>query len=167
MVGLDDHLKDPLYANWVKNTRALSIINATLRPYVVLEVSSIHRSIISRCPAGVTCESCYWRRAPSCPKKFCDIIKREIENNHRYGEPSFDNTNAKKWKTDAWEIAKCFMPLSKGYRECTSSEADFSAIVNIIINGQPFDALVSCDLNHSENIFSKVCRSVLKLLIII
>ena len=155
MAALAQHMKDTEYANWVKNTLALKITLGVLKTYVDKEIPTIHASITGSCRPEA-CSSCNVSRAPDCPNNVCNVVQNEIIESHRKGEPSFCNTNAKKWSTDAWEIAKCFIPPITGYKFCTQLKADFSAVINIIINCKHFDTLVSCDLDQDRNIFCQV-----------
>ena len=40
---------------------------------------------------------------------FCGEFVLKLECNHRFNSPVWKNTDATKWCTEAWEIAKCFM----------------------------------------------------------
>ena len=152
---LDEHLKNPEYANWIKSMEALRITLGVLKPYVHQQLPAIQRAITDKGPPGVACSSCNVSEAQNCPDNVCNFYKEEIINYHRLHTPSFCNTNACKWSTDAWEIAKCFIPPGGKYMYCTQSEADFSCIINIIIQCNHFDSLVS---NQDGNIFRKVRR---------
>lgn len=135
-------------------------------------------------PAGTTCSSCttanlqacpakdfcseggrcnahdlylpYKKPNKPCPKGLCNALRDGILNNHRFQGPSWRNTDAKRWCTDAFQIAKCFMP-SDGYSSVMSmSEVDLNGILAVIINNKMFQQTFSADLDRQPNIITQV-----------
>lgn len=106
--------------------------------FVEREIKLVHQQIINKLPAGAICNSCTTQNVvlcptkdvctiersgkcrfhsvlpTSCPNKICDTIAKEIKSIHNYNTPSWRNTDASRWCTSAWELAKCFLP-SDGY----------------------------------------------------
>ncbi|XP_053382092.1 uncharacterized protein LOC128549472 [Mercenaria mercenaria] len=90
-----------------------------------------------------------------CPNKICHNFKKEIQNAHRFCGPSYKNTDASQWCSNAWEVAKCFMPPD-GYKDVTdAAETDFNGINSVIINYKAFQAKVQDDLSKKSNIFEQ------------
>ena len=95
-------------------------------------------------------------RPSCCPDNICHNLKSEIEKAHRYHGPSFKNTDATKWCSNPWEIAKCFMPPD-GYKNVGSAgETDFNGIISVIINYKEFEAKVTDNLSKPGNNFEQV-----------
>ncbi|XP_060562498.1 uncharacterized protein CXorf38-like, partial [Ruditapes philippinarum] len=90
-----------------------------------------------------------------CPNKICHNFKSEIQNAHRYNDPSFKNTDASQWCSDFWEVAKCFMPPD-GYKDkASATETDFNGIISIILNYKDFQGKLHENLNNKTNVFEK------------
>jgi hypothetical protein len=95
-------------------------------------------------------------RPSGCPNKICDNLKSEIQKAHRYHGPSYKNTDATKWCSNAWEIAKCYLPPD-GYKDVSNAgETDFNGIISVIINYKGFEAKIKDKLSKKNNIFEKV-----------
>lgn len=91
-----------------------------------------------------------------CPNKLCDGFVTQLMKLYRNGKCHWQNTDAKLWYTDSWQLAKCFMPES-GYKDANSAEnTDFNGIVYVILNCKHFDKLFSCDLTAKHNLCEKV-----------
>ncbi|XP_060607621.1 uncharacterized protein LOC132759790 [Ruditapes philippinarum] len=118
------------------------------------------------CPTNRICNvnrgKCYYHknvatqfRPSGCPNKICHNLKSEIEKAHRYHGPSYKNTDATKWCSNAWEIAKCYLPPD-GYKDVSNaSETNFNGIISVIINHKGFEAKIKDDLSKKNNIFDK------------
>ncbi|XP_053390274.1 uncharacterized protein LOC128553181 [Mercenaria mercenaria] len=90
-----------------------------------------------------------------CPNKICHNFKNEIQNAHRFCGPSYKNTDASQWCSNAWEVAKCFMPPD-GYKDVTNAaKTDFNGINSVIINFKAFQSKVKDDLSKKFNIFEQ------------
>ncbi|XP_060588076.1 uncharacterized protein LOC132743564 [Ruditapes philippinarum] len=94
-------------------------------------------------------------RQSGCPNKICHNLKFEIQKAHRYHGPSYKNTDATKWCSNVWEIAKCYLPPD-GYKDVSNAaETDFNGIISVIINHKGFEAKIQDDLSKKNNIFEK------------
>ncbi|XP_060555911.1 uncharacterized protein LOC132716620 [Ruditapes philippinarum] len=106
---------------------------------------------VVECPTNGICKIKYGKKCSfhrnactkfnesGCPKNICDTFYRELKKVHRFDGPSFRNTNAKQWCTNAWELAKCFMPPD-GYDNVQSEDGtDFNGIISVILNFKEFD----------------------------
>jgi hypothetical protein len=119
------------------------------------------------CPTNRICNvnrgKCYYHkkgatqyRPSGCLNKICHNLKTEIEKAHRYHGPSYKNTDATKWCSNAWEIAKCYLPPD-GYKDVSNAaDTDFNGIISVIINHKAFEAKIKADLSKKKNIFDKV-----------
>ncbi|XP_052761540.1 uncharacterized protein LOC128204200 isoform X2 [Mya arenaria] len=91
-----------------------------------------------------------------CPKFICNTLRDTIEQRHRFGSPSWRNTDARKWCVNAWEIAKCFMPPD-GYADVDNEvDTDFNGIITVYINCVEFQQYFTDDLSRQRNICYKV-----------
>lgn len=127
--------------------------------------TSCHTENIVICPTSRICDTEHGRcnfhstteyHPEGCPYNICSKFKCDILSFHRYGCPSFENTDATKWCTDPWEVAKCFMPPD-GYTGVRSAaETDFNGIVSVIINHKGFQEKIHEELGNKHNIFEKV-----------
>ncbi|XP_060579508.1 uncharacterized protein LOC132736368, partial [Ruditapes philippinarum] len=94
-------------------------------------------------------------RPSGCPNKVCHLLKSEIQRAHRYHGPSYKNTDATKWCSNAWEIAKCYLPHD-GYQDVSNAgDTDFNGIISVIINHKGFETKIKDDLSKKNNIFDK------------
>lgn len=91
-----------------------------------------------------------------CPNNICNNVKDNILNHHRFCEPTWQITDATRWCTDPFEIAKCYLP-PKGYSNKKSLvEIDFNGTLAIIINNKIFQNKLTAQLNAPSHIFAKV-----------
>ncbi|XP_060577430.1 uncharacterized protein LOC132734659 [Ruditapes philippinarum] len=119
-----------------------------------------------KCPTNKICSvgrvKCrYHRNAATrfnpagCPNKICHNFKTEIQNVHRYSDPSYKNTDATQWCGYFWEVAKCFMPPDGYADKASAAETDFNGIISIILNHKAFQGKIKEDLNNKTNIFER------------
>ncbi|XP_045161243.2 uncharacterized protein LOC123526244 isoform X2 [Mercenaria mercenaria] len=91
-----------------------------------------------------------------CPRNTCNKVRDHIQESHRFGHPSWQNTDATQWVSDSFQIANCFV-LSD---ECSGIKAikdlGFDGILSIITNNHHFQNKVSANLSEEGNVFSKV-----------
>ncbi|XP_060558086.1 uncharacterized protein LOC132718410, partial [Ruditapes philippinarum] len=89
------------------------------------------------------------------PNKICHNFTTEIQNVHRYSDPSYKNTDATLWYGNFWEVAKCFMPPDGYADKASSAETDFNGIISIILNHKAFQGKIKEDLNNKINMFER------------
>jgi hypothetical protein len=100
-----------------------------------------------------------------CPNNLCNAMCEQIVKQHRFRNqqkprsfqgPTWISTDATKWCTEHWQIAKCF--LSKdGYKDVNQADdTDFNGLVNIIYNCEYFQTYFKDDLKQKENVCTKV-----------
>ncbi|XP_052762362.1 uncharacterized protein LOC128205007 [Mya arenaria] len=91
-----------------------------------------------------------------CRNNICDTLRDAIEQKHRFGNPSWKNTDARKWCVNAWDIAKCFMPPD-GYADVENEEdTDLNGIISVYINCEEFQQYFTADLSLPRNLCTKV-----------
>ncbi|XP_052768850.1 uncharacterized protein LOC128209061 [Mya arenaria] len=91
-----------------------------------------------------------------CRNNICDTLRDAIEQKHRFGNPSWKNTDARKWCVNAWDIAKCFMPPD-GYANVDNEEdTDLNGIISVYINCEEFQQYFTADLSLPRNLCTKV-----------
>lgn len=104
---------------------------------------------------------------PNCPKHICSKIRNEIESWCRVNSwhLSWGNTDATKWtgpeQSDicAWEIAKCYIPISE--LECIDdiSTTSLRAILNLMRNCSFYKTLLK---KKGMTSLKKVCVTLLR-----
>lgn len=187
MADYRDLLGSPEYQNWIKCALAVNITAEGLRDFVKREIRDFQNdtfrkvcktskcnncktSDMLRCPTNTICRKyrgkCNFHINPprQCPQKICNQIKDEMINQHRFGSPSWKNTDATKWCTDEWEIAKCYFPRD-GYKDVhTAEETDFNGIIGCILNCKRFEkhflSLAACSPRSCHCKFHQVITSV-------
>ncbi|KAH3788274.1 hypothetical protein DPMN_166409 [Dreissena polymorpha] len=152
--------------NWFKAFIALQITKEGLTEFVDKETQKIHSIVgkgcgncfienLLKCPTRDICSNqhnCNFHNAPgkqnrTCPVNVCDQIRINIILQHRFSRPSWKNTDATKWNTHVWEIAKCFLHPD-GYLQVTSVQnTDFNGMINIILNCIYFDTSFSFNIS--------------------
>ncbi|XP_052761451.1 uncharacterized protein LOC128204126 isoform X2 [Mya arenaria] len=91
-----------------------------------------------------------------CLKNICDTLRNAIEHTHRFGNPSWKNTDTRKWCVNAWDIAKCFMPPD-GYADIDNEDdTDLNGIISVFINCEEIQQYFTADLSNLQNICVKV-----------
>ncbi|XP_052214916.1 uncharacterized protein LOC127833604 isoform X2 [Dreissena polymorpha] len=146
--------------NWFKACLALNITKEGLANFLVSELQKVHVTVGSSCgnccietlipcPTQPYCSKriksyCPFHKSQKPQQCFtCDKVKKNITSNHRYNNPSWRNTDAKKWASDYWEIGKCFLPPD-GYSSVLSvQESDFNGVISILLNCTHFQNCLS------------------------
>lgn len=167
--------------NWAKYALAVHIARDGLLDFVKSQAAQLQADLIKnnlQKPLAPVCTACttadvvpcrssgictFFRGkckfhtsvSKKCPRRLCNKIRTDIEKEHRYYGPSWKNTNAKAWCTNAWEIAKCFFPPDGYLDKTTAEETDFNGILSFILNCKRFDNLLP-GLRQHNSIFHQV-----------
>ncbi|XP_052821010.1 uncharacterized protein LOC128246699 [Mya arenaria] len=119
---------------------------------------------VLNCPTRGICTSkknCKFHNGPSkqyvpCPNGICEGVRDEIVQHHRFSGPSWKNTNADKWSTIPWEIAKCFFPPD-GYKTVSSiKDSDFNGVISVMMNCEDFQNKLSFIVATQANLLTEV-----------
>lgn len=137
-------------------------------------------------PAGTTCQSCTTanllqchtpgfcntghckihdlaipEKIPNqpCPNRICDALMKAIRKNHRFHSPSWKNTDAHRWCSDPFEVAKCFLPPDGYCDVATLEETDFNGTISIIINNKRFQNKFAAQLHEEHNLCTQVLHT--------
>ncbi|XP_053393400.1 uncharacterized protein LOC128555325 [Mercenaria mercenaria] len=90
-----------------------------------------------------------------CPNRICQRLSDSIRTMHRFTNPSWKNTDATLWCTDAFYIAKCYLPPD-GYGGATSiREVDFNGVISAILTNKRFQNKLAINLFLKTNICTK------------
>lgn len=172
MKDYKDILKTAENQNWAKCSVAIWIATQPLLVFCQREIEKFHLNITLKLSPGSACYSCKLEevipyskvnhrcrrpcKCPSkpCPNNVCDKIRTAVEQQHKFKEISWQNTNIEKWQTDAWELAKCYFPL-EGYKSKTTEETDLNAILSLIHCNE----LLGKNFSFQDG-FEKVCQRV-------
>lgn len=183
MADYRDLFRNPENQNWAKTALAVQITRDGLLEFVKQAISSLHNTFLLNIgqTSTVSCSNCdtsdvlpcptrklchrigrwckFHKSSPrQCPNNVCDNFKCAIEADHRFQSPSWTNTDARYWCSNAWEIAKCYLPPD-GYKTSSSAEeTDFNGIISIIINSSSFDLLLGNALATPHSIFNKASK---------
>ena len=110
---------EKLNENWVKAALALKYTKEGLEDTVNNALFSLHKTLLSdistqlgiseaKCTNCTTTQICVEKKP--CPNGICDKLRTKIISHHRRYEPNWRCTDATKWCTNHFEIAKCFLP---------------------------------------------------------
>lgn len=178
MADYKDVFKTTKNQNWAKLAVAVYIATQGLLDFVKSHIDKFQKDLLannSKTSAVLTCNTCSTTDVVPCPSRgicnhgkckfhtsppkkclnsICNNIQSDIENEHRFKTVSWKNTDARAWCTNAWQIAKCFMP--PGYLLVTTAEeTDFNGLINVILNCMRFDSLLP-GLLQPKGLFDKV-----------
>lgn len=173
--------------NWLKCASAIYFAREALLAGVDVEIQSFQLQILHSIqeangePCDKTCTTCDTQSVIDCPQKglcqirqgkcnfhlsppmpcprgICGTFVKEIQDKHRFGQPSWRNTDARKWCSNAWHVAKCYMP-KEGYVDTDCAvNTDFNGIISVILNCKIFDNFVSSDLYDESSIYHQVFK---------
>ncbi|KAH3725010.1 hypothetical protein DPMN_050838 [Dreissena polymorpha] len=95
---------------------------------------------------------------------LCNEICKQIVEQHRFRNklklqsflgPTWIFTDASKWCTDPWQIAKCFLSKDGSKDVNNADDTDFNGIINVIINCEYFQRYFKDDLTQQVNVCTK------------
>ncbi|XP_052763834.1 uncharacterized protein LOC128205861 [Mya arenaria] len=179
MASCEDYIKwfeEKDNRNWLKISVGLIITKRGLAPFVENTVETWKNGQV---PPGINCSACSTAEIVPCypknkickrgvcklhefvtyrpcPNKVCDRLRQSIINQHRLVGPSWRNTNARDWCSNAWEVAKAFVTPDGYDTISTSDDTDLNSIVSVLMNCLLFENYIP-DLAHTVNVCTKVC----------
>ncbi|XP_053378818.1 uncharacterized protein LOC128548329 [Mercenaria mercenaria] len=169
------------FDNCLKLGLALQITKDGLEDYVNEGTAQFHDHIVQKLQTNSPCNECrtenvlecptsgvcnrkhcsfhnsVGKQPRKCPNSTCTKVRDHIQESHRFGHPSWQNTDATQWVSDSFQIAKCFVsPEECCYSGIKSiKELGFDGILSIIINNNYFQNKVTANLSEEINAFSK------------
>lgn len=165
------------FHNWVRGTLALQNLRNGLSKYVNQHVIRLHESFKCcikqkydrRNPSCITCPDCK-KNPNSCDstkkqQSCANCVRKELRvmviDEHFYSKPIWTNTDTKKWISDAWEVAKCYLG-SSGYRNKQPSAIDVTGMLSICLNCKSIRSSISKISSFEEvrilcTIFRHIC----------
>ena len=147
-------LSDPLYINWLKATRGLSLTVGVLRHFCDVEMKILHGQLVTKCGGNTQCSgSCSSKDVKkirgqltvvNCPTCVCstwlaEIEKERMSNNIRLTYP---NAVILDWPQHHWQVAKVFMGWGQDASSVKSSDTDASGILALIRNCKHFGNII-------------------------
>lgn len=160
MADYKDIFKSVDSQNWLKVSFAVEIARQSLLQFCNDEIAKLHSAITSTLPPGPACNGCKLsevipysnenhrcKRPCNCPPKpcphgVCCSLRKAVEKEHRFQEISWNYTNLAAWRTDSWEIAKCYLPPD-GYNSKTAKDIDFNGVISLITNNKKIGSTFS------------------------
>lgn len=136
--------------NWAEVWIAATAARKGLLTFCLEEITNFHSRITSKLPLGPCskCDLCdvipYMRKNHKCCPEtcqcppnpctlgICDKLRVKIEKYHRNRPAQWENTNIKAWRSDPFEIAKCYM--TPGHKQATTETVDLGAILYLMLN---------------------------------
>ncbi|XP_060555276.1 uncharacterized protein LOC132716112 [Ruditapes philippinarum] len=120
-----------------------------------------HVKVKGKCPLfHIKCNCLHPGGNKMCPHNVCGVMYDEIIRLHASNPPcpNWKNTNSKRWCTDPWSVAKCFINAS-GYEEKSSaSEIDCSGLLHVFLNSKGMRSLLTFS-STGPNVFAKALQS--------
>jgi hypothetical protein len=167
-------LEDPLYKDWVRSALSLKYLKEGIYGFVDQFAKQHHSNLlqsyikdtgspatsctectsenlmpdhprhqcIQRFRSKCFCNNPVGRR--KCPNKFCSRLYDLIVFTHDEGNPLWINTDPRKWYSDHWEIAKCYLSTTGYSEQGTAADTDAAGLLSIIINNIEIRNYVDC-----------------------
>lgn len=162
MENLKNEFQDRNRQNWIKSTHAITVSRRVIVKLLEVGVTELHSALLKHVfgvNSYRECNSCFTenvvpcaskhfcikysggrcnthkganKQPRQCPLNVCDKLYSTIVQWHRHRSPTWKNTKAERWCTDAWEIAKCFCP--ENYQNKTVSDIDFTGLLSFFLN---------------------------------
>ena len=160
---LSSFLREPQHQAWLKAVLSLHITRAGLVELVDKELTNFHTDLLTNTiqqhnlQSDFKCNTC---KSPHTLCRICKTLERGIVLQHRYGRPSWGNTNVLSWYSIAWENGKCYLPLY-GYKDKASvHDVDFNGIINLFINCKRFDNYFIKNVKQTVDLCKDVSKAV-------
>ena len=89
-----------------------------------------------------------------CPNNVCSGFVTQINKCKRNGwHPAWPNTDARKWKTNVLEVAKCFVPVNRFLYTRDMKDTGLTGLIRLIQNCTSFDTF----LQGERGLLDQVC----------
>ncbi|XP_053381336.1 uncharacterized protein LOC128549107 [Mercenaria mercenaria] len=114
-----------------------------------------------QCPLGqIDCNCQHPTGKISCPYNVCGAIYDQITQRHASTPPApnWRNTDAKKWCTEPWSIAKCFVNAPGYEQKSGAAEFDLPGFLHLLMNNVGFQQHIKCVIT-GRDVFSRVRKA--------
>ncbi|XP_060599062.1 uncharacterized protein LOC132752715 [Ruditapes philippinarum] len=174
-------LTEELFQNWVRSVLALKYLKVGLEEFSDKVVQEHHDDILSSLQG--TCNTCTeesllphkhdqcphqnkqkclcsknqkQKSGKMCPNGFCGKCHDRIVCDHRFRDPLLANTDVRKWSSDPWSVATCFINTT-GYKDKQSAkDVDCSGLLSLFINNVFIEMMLGEDIiNGKSDAFSQ------------
>jgi hypothetical protein len=110
------------------------------------------------CPYELFNCNCVHSKKQPCPSSICDGVMEEILKSHGSlpPQPNWKNTDIKKWCTEPWEVAKCYINAPGYADKKNAADIDASGLLHVFINNTNLHSYLACSMTGNTNIFIKV-----------
>lgn len=184
MGDIENLVSSPEILNWLRCHIALYFVRKAILDPVIETIKIFHENVLRSVrdteglPQSAICSQCSTHETLPCPTRYyckggkheckrhvtppkrcpnniCNVIQNLLQNEDRYRTVSWQNTDAKKWCTSSWELAKCYMPPTGYTDSSTPEETDLNGLLSIMINCKAFETL-STGITRDHGIFVQV-----------
>ncbi|XP_053379156.1 uncharacterized protein LOC123527180 isoform X3 [Mercenaria mercenaria] len=94
-----------------------------------------------------------------CPTKFCSAMYDKIIAQHRFGTPSWKNTDISQWHNNHWQIAKCNIPAGESVGKMSAYDTDYSGLINVMVNDLEMQTELSYVVDPPHDVISKARKA--------
>ncbi|KAH3780099.1 protein starmaker-like [Dreissena polymorpha] len=113
--------------------------------------SGCHTANLLKCPsqgicnkrkANGICKSMHdtaSKQPRNCPANVCNKVLVEIVKHHRFSNPSWKGTMAIHWASNAWQIAKAYLPPDGYSGKNSAQDTDLNGLISFMVNCKTFD----------------------------
>jgi hypothetical protein len=92
-----------------------------------------------------------------CPNGFCGKYHDRIVCDHRFRDPLLANTDVRKWSSDPWSVATCFINTTGYISKKSAKDVDCSGLLSLFINNVFIEMMLGEDIiNGKSDAFSQV-----------
>ena len=178
-------MNNPLYKNWLLTVLGLKYVKEGIEDFLEHEVKVCHTKLINDvCSnlgvSSIDCSAQNYYPFPlkslplgkcsihpsnrpasclnTCPNFISCRLYKNIAQLHRFGHTScsYKNTNACKWTSTPWELAKCFLTMD-GYIACIGpQDTDCTGLLSIIINMKDIGDKLNLNIDGKTDLVSEV-----------
>ncbi|KAH3850429.1 uncharacterized protein DDB_G0273453/DDB_G0273565-like [Dreissena polymorpha] len=140
--------------NEAKTVHANIYNNVWLSNQAPAACTGCHTANLLKCPtpgickrgAHNTCRTMHdsaEKQPRPCPSNVCNKVRDEIVKQHKFANPSWKNTTAKKWANHPWQIAKAYLPPDGYAEEVSVQDTNFIGIISFMMNCKHFENKLS------------------------
>ena len=117
-----------------------------------------HVKVKGKCPLQhIKCNCLHPGGKVMCSNNVCGVIYDEIIRLHASHPPcpNWKNTDSRRWCTDPWSVARCFVNAPGYEGKNSASEIDCAGLLHVLINSKEIHSLLSFS-SSGPNVFAQV-----------